>query len=197
MLKNAGRAALILVGTLSTLGLLLLAAGSAQTQEKPKSERFTARARGNARASGKMFSVEITIDSYSTPADQKTLIDAFQSGGHDALVKTLSKMGSRGRVAITGTVGYRVAYVRTFPTATGRVIRLITDRPIKFAEAYVGGRSTDYDLSAIQLNLDTDPKKSDGSLVVAGQFKVDKEGQIVFESYGSGPWTLANIIAWK
>ena len=197
MLKMAVRTSLILAGTLSILGVLLLAAGSARTQEKPKSERFTARARGQNRASGKMFSLEITIDSYSTPADQKLLIDAFQSGGHDALVKALSKMDSRGRVALTGTVGYKVAYVRTFPTENGRRIRLITDRPIQFKEAYVGGRTTDYDLSAVELNLDADPKKSDGSLIVAGKFKVDKDGQVIFESYGSGPWKLTNIIAWK
>jgi len=185
------------MATLSTPGLLLLAAGSAHAQEKPKSERFTARARGQNTASGKLFSVEITIDSYSTPADQKTLIDAFQSGGHDALGKALSKMDSKGRVAPTGPVGYKVAYVRTFTTENGRRIRLITDRPIKVGEAYAGGRSNDYDLSAIELNVNTDPKKTDGALIVAGKFKVDKDGQIIFESYGSGPWKLTNIIEWK
>ena len=74
---------------------------------------------------------------------------------------------------------------------------MITDRPIRFAEAYVGGRTQDYDLSAIELNLDADPKKSDGSLIVAGRFKVDKDGQVIFESYGSGPWKMTNIIEWK
>jgi hypothetical protein len=166
-------------------------------QEKPKSERFTATAMGAARASGKRFSINIIIDGYSTPADQKTLIDAFQAGGHDGLVKTLDKMKSMGRVAITGTVGYDVAYVRSFSTANGRTIRLITNRPIQFAEAYVGGRSTDYDLSTIELNIDNDPKKSAGSLIVGGQFRVDKQGQVTFESYGSGPWKLVNVIDWQ
>src|SRR2546430_10173012 len=46
------------------------------------------------------FSVTINIDSYSTPEDQKALIDAFNAGGHNTLVKTLSKMKSKGRVAI-------------------------------------------------------------------------------------------------
>lgn len=124
----------ILVGSLFTL-VALLVAGEAHGQEKPKSERFTARARGENRAAGKIFSVEITISSYSTPADKKALIDAFQSGGHDALVKTLSKMDPKGRVALTGTFGYKVAYARTFTTENGRRIRLITDRPIRFAEA--------------------------------------------------------------
>jgi hypothetical protein len=98
-------------------------------------------------------------------------------------------------VAITGTIGYQVAYVRSFPTETGRRIRLITDRPIKFREAYNNGRSTDYDLSAMEINIDNDPKKSDGSLIVAGKFLVDKKTQqITFESYGSGPWRLVNVM---
>jgi hypothetical protein len=176
-------------------GLLLLATFKAGAQDKPKHEVIQATARGQLRASGKMFHVTINIDSYSTPADQKILIDAFNTGGHDLLAKTLSKMSPKGRVAITGTVGYQIAYIRTFPTDTGRRIRLITDRPIQFAEAYNNGRSTDYDLSAIEINLNAaDQKKSDGSLIVGGKFKVDKDQQLTFESFGSGPWSLVNIM---
>jgi len=149
---------------------------------------------GQQRASGKMFSVTVNIESYSTAEDQKTLSDAFKNGGHDALVKTLSKMKSKGRVAITGTLGYQIAYIRSFPTENGRRIRLVTDRPIHFTEAYVNGRTKDYDLSAIEINLKADPKQSDGSLIVAGKFKIDKSQQISFESYGSGPWRLVNIM---
>jgi len=141
-----------------------------------------------------MFSVTINIESYSTPEDQKTLIDAFNTGGHDLLVKTLNKMPAKGRVAITGTLGYQIAYIRSFPTDNGRKIRLVTDRPIQFTEAYISGRTTDYDLSAIEMNLNADPKKSNGSLIVAGKFKVDKNQQVTFESYGSGPWSLVNIM---
>jgi hypothetical protein len=141
-----------------------------------------------------MFSVTINIESYSTPEDQKTLIDAFNTGGHDLLVKILNKMPAKGRVAITGTLGYQIAYIRSFPTDNGRKIRLVTDRPIQFTEAYISGRTTDYDLSAIEMNLNADPKKSNGSLIVAGKFKVDKNQQVTFESYGSGPWSLVNIM---
>jgi hypothetical protein len=173
---------------------LLLTTLKVGAQDKPKPETIQATARGQQRASGKMFSVTINIESYSTPEDQKTLIDAFNTGGHDLLVKTLIKMPAKGRVAITGTLGYQIAYIRSFPTENGRKIRLVTDRPIQFTEAYISGRSTDYDLSAIEMNLNADPKKSNGSLIVAGKFKVDKNQQVTFESYGSGPWSLVNIM---
>jgi hypothetical protein len=178
--------------------LLFLLTSNLGAQDKPKRETIQATARGQQRASGKMFHVTINVESYSTPEDQKTLIDAFNTGGHDLLVKTLSKMPANGRVAITGTIGYQIAYIRSFTTETGRRIRLVTDRPIQFAEAYNNGRSTDYDLSAIEINLNAaDPKKSDGSLIVAGKFKVDKDQQVIFESFGSGPWALVNIMERK
>jgi hypothetical protein len=163
-------------------------------QDKPKRETIQATAMGQLTAAGKTFHVTVNIESYSTPEDQKMLIDAFASGGHDALVNTLSKMKSKGRVAITGTLGYQIAYIRSFPTENGRTIRLITDRPIKFAEAYASTRSRDYDLSGMEINIAQEQKNSDGSLIVAGKFKVDKSQQVSFESYGSGPWKLVNIM---
>jgi hypothetical protein len=175
-------------------GFLLFPTFKARAQDKPKRETIQATAMGQQRASGKTFSVTINIDSYSTPEDQKALIDAFNAGGHDALAKTLRTMKSKGRVAITGTLGYQIAYIRSFETENGRRIRVVTDRPIQFAEAYVSGRSRDYDLSALEINLDADPKQSSGGLIVAGKFKVDKSQQVSFESYGSGPWRLVNIM---
>jgi hypothetical protein len=95
------------------------------------------------------------------------------------------------------TLGYDIAYVRACPTENGRRIRLITNRPIRFKEAYVNGRTTDYDLSAIKLSLSKDKKDRDGRLIVAGRFKTDKDKQIVLESYGSGSWPMINIIEWR
>jgi hypothetical protein len=191
--KNMLFADLILASGVA-IASMLLPAFKTGAQEKPKPETIQATAMGQLQASGRTFHITINIESYSTPSDQKILIDAFQSGGHDALVKALSKMTPRGRVAITGTVGYQIAYIRTIPSENGRTIRLITDRPVQFAEAYGSTRSKDYDLSGIEMNIAKEQKQSDGSLIVAGKFKVDKSQQIVFESYGSGPWRLVNIM---
>ena len=175
-------------------GLLLLAGTVGQAQEKTKPETIQAQAMGQLKMTGKTFNITILIESYSTPEDKTTLIDAFQRGGHDELVKAIARMKGRGRISITGTVGYQIAYVRSIPGPNGRTIRLITDRPIQFREARNAGRSTDYDLSAIDMRIDEDPKESEGQLIVAGKFKVDKDGQVTFESYGSGPWKLTNIM---
>ena len=194
MMKKRLFAHLMLVGSLASVGMFLPLAFNAGAQDKPKRETIQATAMGQQRATGKMFHVTVNIESYSTPEDQKMLIDAFAGGGHDALVKTLSKMKSKGRVAITGTLGCQIAYIRSIPTENGRTIRLITDRPIKIAEAYASTRSKDYDLSGMEINIVQEQRNSDGSLIVAGKFKVDKSQQVTFESYGSGPWKLVNIM---
>jgi hypothetical protein len=49
---------------------------------------------------------------------------ASKSAGFGPAMQALSK----GRVAVTGTLGYNFAYVRAFSTENGRKSRLITDR---------------------------------------------------------------------
>jgi hypothetical protein len=193
MIKRGIVILLTLTGAVVTLSFLQFSSLRLKAQDKAEREVIQAQAMGQQRAVGKTFNVTINIESYSSPEDQSALIDAFRAGSHDGLVKTLSKMKSKGRVAITGTLGYQIAYIRTFATENGRRIRLITDRPIQFREAYANGRTTDYDLSAIELNFDKDTKQSDGTLLVAARFKVDKEMRISLESYGSGPWRLVNV----
>ncbi len=91
----------------SLVALVLVATVAVLAQDNAKPETIHATAMGQLRASGKTFGVTINIASYSTPADQRTLIDAFNAGGHDALAEALSKMKSKGRVAISGTPGLR------------------------------------------------------------------------------------------
>lgn len=161
-------------------------------------ETIQAQAWGQLRAAGRTFNMTITINSYSTAEDQKTLIEAFNQGGQRALVSVLNRMPSKGRVAMTGTLGTDIAYVRSYPTENGRRIRIFTDRPIEFTEAWRSGRSTEYDVTAIEINIDqSDPKKSTGGLIIAARVKLEPNKQLVLESYGSGPWRLNNIMERK
>ena len=180
--------------TRTILGLMMLLSISAGAQ---KHETIQAQAFGTTTQAGRTFGITIRIQSYSTPTDQKTLIDAFNKGGHDALVDALSKMKARGRVAITGGgVGYQIAYIRNIPTPKGRTIRIITDRPINIGEATFNTRSEDYDLTLMEIHLDDANKdKSTGNLIVGGRFMVNKKKkQIEFESYQATPWRLAGIM---
>lgn len=146
---------------------------------------------------GKTFGITIYIEDYSTPAEQKALIDAYKRGGHDEMVKVLSKMKGKGRVRLSsGGVGYQIAYIREIPTANGRTLRLLTDRPINILEAMGSTRSEEYDISIIELQLNkSDKGKSTGTLIPGARIRTDKKKQqIEIETFHASPWRLAGIM---
>lgn len=175
--------------------ILLFIAAAAIGSRAQEREVIQANAFGTQLAAGRVFGITIHIESYSTPEDQKELIEAFQKGGNDALADKVSKMKSRGRVAITGQVGYQIAYIRNIPGKGGRTIRLMTDRPINIGETFSYQRSREYNLTLMEIHINEDPKKSKGSLVIGGKFMVDKKtNQIIFETYRNTPYRLENIM---
>lgn len=175
------------------LGLVMLASSSALAQDKPQRETFQAVAMGQAQQLGRVINVNIIIEEYSTPEDQQILLQAFNDAGMKGLSNALSKMKSKGRLAITGTLGYEVNYIRSFPTETGRKIRIVTNRPIRFGEAWTDSRSSDYNLSALELEISNTEGKNTGVLLPVCQFKLDKDKHIVIENFRN-PWKLVNIL---
>jgi len=152
-----------------------------------------AEAMGQSTQLGQMFSMNLIIEEFSTADDQKALIEAFNAKQNEGLVNAVSKMHSKGRMSITGTLGYDVNYVRQFPQPDGSVkIRLVTDRPITFGEAWSDSRSMDYNLSAVEIVISPDKKKTTGTLAPACQFKIDKEKQLQLELL-QNEWKLVNI----
>jgi hypothetical protein len=183
------RTKLFVIGVIAVVaaGMALCYAADVQT--------IQAQAFGTSTMAGKTFGITIYIEGYSTPADQKALIDAYKQGGHDAMVKVLSKMPAKGRVRLSsGGVGYQIAYIREIPTANGRTLRILTDRPIGIGEAMFNTRSGDYDISIIELQLGKGDK-STGSLIPGARIKTNKKTQqIEIESYHAMPWRLAGIM---
>jgi hypothetical protein len=148
---------------------------------------------GQNQQMGRVFSVNVYIEELSTPEDQKALLEAFNAKGNEGLVNALSKMKSKGRIAITGTLGYDVNYIRRLQQPDGTtVIRLVTDRPIRFGEAWSDSRSSDYNLSGMEIVLTPDKKKNSGTLLPACQFKIDKDNHLEIEAF-QNPWKLTNI----
>jgi hypothetical protein len=166
----------------------------AAQDEKPRPEVYQAQAMGQGTQLGKTFNVTINIEQYSTAEERQALVDAFTAKGSQGLYNALEKMHAKGRMAITGTLGYDISFVRKVQTADGFMIRVLTNRPIRFGEAWYNGRSMDYNLSFIQLNINDDPGKSTGVLMPAVQFNIDKKtGEVVANNY-QNPWKLQNIM---
>ena len=159
-------------------------------------EEFQAQAFGEGTQMGHTFNVTVIINEYSTDEDQQVLFDAYNKGGMNGVTNALNKMKTKGRLSITGTLGYDVTYIRVFPTPTGRKIRLVTNRPITFGEAWTDSRSQDFNLSAVELDLDKDNKnKSKGQLLPLCQFKITPEKEVHVELY-QNPWRLTDVIDW-
>jgi pyrroline-5-carboxylate reductase len=176
------------------MSFVLLTSSISSAQKLPKSIYIQAQAMGQSTQLGQTFGVTLIIQEYSTADDQKALLGAFNEKQNEGLVNALTKMNSKGRLSITGTLGYEVTYIRQFPLPDGSTkIRLVTNRPIRFGEAWSDSRSMDYNLSAMEIILFPDKKKNSGTLLPACQFKIDKENQLQIELLQNA-WKLVDIM---
>ena len=82
--------------------------------------------------------------------------------GQDALRELLEET-TVGRIAPAATTGTDLSIARLHATEDGKIIRLVTARPVSFFEAYRGGRSMDYPFTIMELRLDKD-WKGEGSM---------------------------------
>jgi hypothetical protein len=184
-------------GGLLLATLLLTAVTLNLSADERGVETIDAQAMGTSTQLGKMVSIKVIIYDYSTDDDRQILVEAFTKGQNQGLVNALTKMKSVGRIAITGTVGYDLSYIRLIPTPTGRKIRFVTNRLVRFGEAYYSTQSKEYNLTAGELEInDSDKNKSAGVLFPAAQLVINKEGQLEYQ-LRQNPWKLVNIIDWN
>jgi hypothetical protein len=154
-------------------------------------------AKGTSTQMGQIINVKVTINQFSTEDDRTILVEAFKKGQNQGLVNALTKMKAEGRIAITGTLGYDLSYIRLIPTPTGRKIRFVTNRDIRFGESYYSTQSKSFNLTAGEIDInDSDKDKSNGILYPAAQLVINKEGQLEFQ-LRQNPWKLENIIDWN
>jgi len=164
--------------------------------KKFKVGTIDATAMGTSTQLGSNVSVKIIIHEFSADEDRAILVEAFKKGLNQGLVNALTRMKADGRIAITGTLGYDLSYIQLIPTPTGRKIRFVTNRVLRFGEAYYNTQSKAYNLTAGEIEInDSDKNKSSGVLYPAAQLVINKEGQLEFQLRRNA-WKLVNIIDW-
>ena len=158
-------------------------------------EEYQAQAMGQGTQLGQNFNVTVHLEQYSTPEERQVLVDAFEKAGSQGLYNALNKMHAKGHIAITGTLGYDIIFARAIPSPEGTKLRILTNRPITFGEAWTDSRSMDYNLSAVELDLNQDnEKKNTGILLPACQFKINnKTHELEIENY-QNPWKLVDVL---
>jgi hypothetical protein len=180
------------IGGIGVLFLLLIGFGT--TVQAQGRMTIHAAVQGTGTQLGQMYDVHIYIEQFSTPDDQKALIDAFARSGQDGLVHVLEDMKPKGRVRFTnGGLGNDVKYIIELPPEKGRRIRLVTDRNIGVGEQFRGTRSRDYSVGVIDLVLPPNRKEGYGRVLPACKLTVDKKTQkIEIETY-QDPWNLVTL----
>jgi hypothetical protein len=180
--------------SLVIVGIAILATHPGFAREK--SETIEAQAFGTGTQMGQNIGVTLNIYEFSTPADRVTLVQAYEKGQNQGLVNALQKMKAVGHVEITGTLGFDCAYIKMTPTPTGRKIVFVTNRQIRFGEAYFDTQSQSFNLTAGVLELnDQDKSKSTGVLYPEAQLILDKQGQLQLD-LSQNPWRLADVLDW-
>lgn len=139
---------------------------------------------------------DVRVNHYSSNATTQRLANVLVEGGQDALVKALEKMKPIGHASLSSRVGFfDLKLIRSRKTATGRRVIGVSDRPIGFLEAYNSGRSTDYALGIVVLDLKLNKKGKEvgqGMLLYAAKVKIEK-GKLEIEYLGMDPVPLANV----
>jgi hypothetical protein len=186
----------ILIG-LMVSGLLVLAVFPALSAKRVKDETIEATAMGTGSQLGQTIGISVEIYEFSTPEEKQTLVDAFAKGQNQGLVNALTKMHAVGHISVTGTLGYDLAFIRLIPTPTGRKIRFVTNRQLRFGEVWADAQSTAFNLTGGEFDLDdTDKSKSTGVLYPECQIAIDKQGQLQIQ-LAQNAWKLVDVLDWK
>jgi hypothetical protein len=193
-----------LVG-LPLVGLLLLGAVATVSAEEPQEkETFMATVLQTANLrlpGGGTFQITMNVEKWTSADERKRLLTVFKEGGSDALMKELRKMKA-GYIlppAFARWPSWEVDVASSIPQpGGGRIVRLFTERPIAFGEAYYNTRSKDYEFGIVELRLDA-KGEGEGATIPAARLSLDDQGQIVVETtpYTTGPQKLIGVREWK
>jgi hypothetical protein len=155
-------------------------------------------------ATGANQTIQITINSWSTPAQRSHLIETFLEKKQDGLVRELEKQPERGRFNFPGymgpdpnnvmRLGTDIRYAMNHPGEDGgRRIVIVTPRVIGFREARDQPRTVDYPFTLFEMRFDREGK-GEGRMAYATQIAFDKKkNTIELENYSSEPVRLNEL----
>ena len=163
-------------------------------QAQAGAESFTATATvktaGGAEATAP---VTITIDRKMPEPEADGLVAAFKSGGAAGLRKALAGVPPTGSVQLADGAPTPARITFESPTDAGRLIIIVTDKPLLFLGAGVPGAKpkAGYDFAVVDIEVDA---SGAGSGSVAPAAKVTLNGSVfVVEDYASELVRLAGV----
>jgi hypothetical protein len=152
---------------------------------------------------GTTFTVDYTVERWTTPEERERLITTVLERGTDVLLGELQKMPSHGRMRVPALqgpdplqlrVGWDLRYAWQEKNAEGgRRIVLATDRYIPWWEAANRPRTVDYPFTLIEIRARSDGT-GEGKMSIATKIDFDKARNLIeLETYASEPIRLQKV----
>jgi hypothetical protein len=138
--------------------------------------------------------IEITIQRWTTDAEDERLSVEIAEGGGAPLLKAMHAMPDVGRLSRAGAVGFPLKYARRVAAADGaEQVTIITEREMSFWEATERGRSTAYPFTLIEFSLDA-RGQGQGRVLVAVHLSYDRvTRQLIVENFEDAPVRLQGV----
>ena len=143
------------LGVAASLGI-----GAGTRATAGETETFTATVLQNAdmrQGSSRTFPITFHVESWTTEEEGERLQAILKESGPEGLLREFQKGKTRAGYVLSPAFArepsWRVAMATAVETPRGRVVRLLTDRPIQFREAYYSSRSLDYEFAALDLKI--------------------------------------------
>jgi hypothetical protein len=147
--------------------------------------------RGGRSGSGSEF-FTLTVNSYTPESEVASILSSLRKDGQDGLIKALGKE-KRGTLQIGSRLGRDVQAIWVTRTEEGRKISALSERWQGFGELRRGARSIDYPLTYIEIFIEEDGGKGEGSLIPAARVRSRGGNNIEIENFGIYPARLTNI----
>jgi hypothetical protein len=138
-----------------SLSLIFIFLAVSLFADKKPAEHFTALAVLPANAGSNTVPLNIDIQAYTDDSTMNALGAILSDGNNqDGLLKKFQDMPGIGDVSREGRVGVQVKVIRVQQSPDGgRVITMLTDRPIHFWEASQGSSTVDYPYGMIRFTI--------------------------------------------
>ena len=165
-----------------------------QSRKLTAPESFSANAQVTGSEGAAATVVAMKVDRYSADADRDAVAKALADGGYAAFLAALRKAPVVGTVTFGGQT-FDIRWARQQPIANGRMITLVTDKPIFF----VGGGNVNakpregFDVALVKFKMDDGGVGFDGTMAAAANVKAGGETGVQVGDYADKPITLRTI----
>jgi hypothetical protein len=133
----------------------------------------------------------LTVREHTSDERANQLAQMLHDRGHQAVAAELAK-DDVGQLRLGDDSVFRVTLVRPEPTGNGRILRVVTDRPMQGVAKTSGAPPPAGTVGYLQLTLDA-ANTGEGQLYPAVTAKFDAEGFVAPDNVGGVSWQVSGV----